>query len=68
MSPTGGGGGGGDGLGDSSCTLPKASGGPTSACFLMRSLVKAARFSYMRMSERTLSSSSRSACPVVSSR
>jgi len=66
-SATGGGGGGGDGWGESSVTRPQASGGPTSACELIRCLVKVIRFSYMVMSERTCASSSRSACPVVSS-
>lgn len=62
---TGGGGGGGGG-----CWISVArpwSSVVTMACELIRFLVKAIRFSYMVMSLRTFSSSSRSAWPTVSS-
>ena len=66
FSPTGGGGGGGDGLGESSVALPWLS-VVTSCCELIKFSVNAMSDVYISMSERTCSSSSRSACPVVSS-
>jgi len=65
-SGTGGGGGGGDGWGESSVAKPFSS-VVTMACELISVLVKAVSLSYISMSRRTCASSSRSACPVLSS-